>query len=92
MDHSTGVRTWYLPEATGGFEPPIGVLQTPALTTWPRRREDMVPHQEGNGNLSPLEKYLWSLTTRVFPLPLQGYFSQIGANWGIRRAASDWRT
>ena len=24
-------------EATGGFEPPIGVLQTPALTTWPRR-------------------------------------------------------
>src|SRR5258707_14386558 len=27
-----------LGEATGGFEPPIGVLQTPALTTWPRRR------------------------------------------------------
>src|ERR671939_243571 len=26
-----------LGEATGGFEPPIGVLQTPALTTWPRR-------------------------------------------------------
>src|SRR5690348_11763366 len=25
-------------EATGGFEPPIGVLQTPALTSWPRRR------------------------------------------------------
>ncbi len=24
-------------EATGGFEPPIGVLQTPALTSWPRR-------------------------------------------------------
>src|SRR5438105_11769044 len=24
-------------EATGGFGPPIGVLQTPALTTWPRR-------------------------------------------------------
>ena len=27
-------------EATGGFEPPIGVLQTPALTTWPRRRAE----------------------------------------------------
>lgn len=25
-------------EATGGFEPPIGVLQTPALTTWLRRQ------------------------------------------------------
>ena len=25
-------------EATGGFEPPMGVLQTPALTTWRRRR------------------------------------------------------
>ena len=25
-------------EATGGFEPPIRVLQTLALTTWPRRR------------------------------------------------------
>lgn len=25
-------------EATGGFEPPIGVLQTPALASWPRRR------------------------------------------------------
>jgi hypothetical protein len=24
-------------EATGGFEPPIRVLQTPALTTWLRR-------------------------------------------------------
>jgi hypothetical protein len=24
-------------EATAGFEPAIGVLQTPALTTWPRR-------------------------------------------------------
>ena len=24
-------------EATSGFEPLIGVLQTPALTTWPRR-------------------------------------------------------
>ena len=25
-------------EATTGFEPVMGVLQTPALTTWPRRR------------------------------------------------------
>ncbi len=24
-------------KATAGFEPAIGVLQTPALTTWPRR-------------------------------------------------------
>jgi hypothetical protein len=24
-------------EATAGIEPAIGVLQTPALTTWPRR-------------------------------------------------------
>ena len=26
-------------EATTGFEPVMGVLQTPALTTWPRRRK-----------------------------------------------------
>ena|SRR5579859_1340590 len=26
-------------EATVGIEPTIGVLQTPALTTWPRRHE-----------------------------------------------------
>ncbi|GEM_PF-6591710 len=25
-------------EATSGFEPLIGILQTPALTTWPRRQ------------------------------------------------------
>jgi hypothetical protein len=31
-------------EATGGFEPPMGVLQTPALTTWPRRPV-MVPRR-----------------------------------------------
>ncbi len=30
------VPRWEL-EATGGFEPPIEVLQTPALTTWLRR-------------------------------------------------------
>src|SRR5438477_2951987 len=27
-------------EATAGIEPAIGVLQTPALTTWPRRPEN----------------------------------------------------
>ena len=31
------LRFFYLLEATGGFEPPIEVLQTPALTTWLRR-------------------------------------------------------
>src|SRR5579885_439045 len=31
------VTWWREREATGGFEPPIGVLQTPALTSWPRR-------------------------------------------------------
>ncbi len=28
-------------EATVGIEPTIGVLQTPALTTWPRRHKKM---------------------------------------------------
>ena len=28
-------------EATAGIEPAIGVLQTPALTTWPRRQIKM---------------------------------------------------
>ncbi len=28
-------------EAPGGFEPPIKVLQTSALATWPRRRLGM---------------------------------------------------
>src|SRR5689334_14501121 len=37
-------------EATGGFEPPIGVLQTPALTTWPRRRAEI---WSGRRDLNP---------------------------------------
>ena len=32
-----GLRLFVFLEATGGFEPPIEVLQTPALTTWLRR-------------------------------------------------------
>ena len=30
-------------EATAGFEPAIGVLQTPALATWLRRQEKTTP-------------------------------------------------
>ena len=37
-------------EATGGFEPPIGVLQTPALTTWLRRLKRIAWCRGGDSN------------------------------------------
>lgn len=33
-------------EATVGIEPTIGVLQTPALTTWPRRHKKIGAEDE----------------------------------------------
>ncbi len=37
----SGAGSHFIPmEATTGIEPVIGVLQTPALTTWPRRRKN----------------------------------------------------
>ena len=41
-------------EATTGFEPVIGVLQTPALTTWPRRQQPEPPTPECRGTAPSL--------------------------------------
>src|SRR2546426_10487923 len=52
-------------EATGGFEPPIRVLQTPALTTWLRR-----PHLVPRRGFEPLRPYEHRpLKTACLPIP-----------------------
>ncbi len=53
-------------EATGGFEPPIRVLQTPALTTWLRRPVLLVPRR----GFEPLRPYEHRpLKTACLPIP-----------------------
>ena len=37
------------PKATVGLEPTVGVLQTPALTTWLRRRQKRGSPPDGKG-------------------------------------------
>ena len=40
-------------EATAGIEPAIGVLQTPALTTWPRRQKKWSGRRDSNSRPPP---------------------------------------
>src|SRR5579864_1011530 len=40
-------------EATVGIEPTIGVLQTPALTTWPRRHKKWSGRRDSNSRPPP---------------------------------------
>src|SRR5947209_897988 len=40
-------------EATVGIEPTIGVLQTPALTTWPRRQKKWSGRRDSNSRPPP---------------------------------------
>ncbi len=58
-------------EATGGFEPPIRVLQTLALTTWPRR------HLERETGFEPATFSL--ARRRSTPEPLPRVFTRAGA-------------
>src|SRR6266550_8227778 len=50
-------------EATPGFEPGMGVLQTPALTTWPRRLLDWCR----GGDLNPYARRHGPLKTACLP-------------------------
>ena len=64
-------------EATGGFEPPIGVLQTPALTTWPRRPGKKMERKTG---FEPATSSLARRCSTTEPLPL---VAGLGAEEGI---------